>query len=112
MDMFVVRGGRRLEGRVAVSGAKNAALPIMAASLAASGPTVLHGVPDLVDVQTLAHLLEALGMRVERDAGGKIFQSEADGIDQAMASSGVDASLADVMTFVHNGLTSAVKKEK
>lgn len=68
MDMFVVQGGRRLRGRVRVSGAKNAALPIMAAALLAEGPTVLHGVPDLVDVATLGQLLSSLGMRVERDA--------------------------------------------
>ena len=67
MDMFVVRGGRRLRGRVRVSGAKNAALPIMAAALLADGPTVLHGVPDLVDVRTLGELLRSLGMQVERD---------------------------------------------
>ena len=48
MDMFVVRGGRRLRGRVRVSGSKNAALPIMAAAILADGPVVLHGVPDLV----------------------------------------------------------------
>jgi UDP-N-acetylglucosamine 1-carboxyvinyltransferase len=67
MDMFVVRGGRRLRGRVRVSGAKNAALPIMAAALLAEGPTVLHGVPELVDVTTLGHLLTSLGMQVSRE---------------------------------------------
>ncbi|WP_010584537.1 UDP-N-acetylglucosamine 1-carboxyvinyltransferase [Schlesneria paludicola] len=66
MDMFVVRGGRPLRGRVTVSGAKNAALPIMAAALAANGTTVLHGVPDLVDVTTLSQVLRSLGMFVER----------------------------------------------
>jgi UDP-N-acetylglucosamine 1-carboxyvinyltransferase len=66
MDMFVVNGGKRLRGRVGVSGAKNAALPIMAAALAAEGVTTLRGVPDLVDVTTLGQLLTALGMRVER----------------------------------------------
>lgn len=66
MDMFVVHGGMRLRGRVSVSGAKNAALPIMAAALAAEGPTTLRGVPDLVDVTTLGQLLSSLGMRVER----------------------------------------------
>lgn len=66
MDMFVVRGGRPLRGRVTVSGAKNAALPIMAAALAADGTTVLHGVPDLVDVTTLSQVLRSLGMSVER----------------------------------------------
>lgn len=69
MDMFVVHGGRRLRGRVRVSGAKNAALPILAAVLASEGPTVLHGVPDLVDVTTLCQLLEALGVEVGREGG-------------------------------------------
>src|SRR5260370_21178792 len=67
MDMFVVHGGRRLRGRVRVSAAKNAALPILAAVLASDGPTVLHGVPDLVDVSTLCQLLTALGVEVSRD---------------------------------------------
>ncbi len=66
MDMFVVHGGRRLRGRVRVSGAKNAALPIMAAALVSDGPTLLHGVPDLVDVTTLCELLTALGVEVSR----------------------------------------------
>lgn len=68
MDMFVVEGGRRLRGRVRVSGAKNAALPIMAAALLADGPTILHGVPDLVDVTTLGQLLTSLGMQVRRES--------------------------------------------
>ncbi len=66
MDMFVVRGGKPLVGRVAVSGAKNAALPIMAATLLADGSSRLAGVPDLVDVATLAELLRSLGVHVER----------------------------------------------
>jgi UDP-N-acetylglucosamine 1-carboxyvinyltransferase len=72
MDMFVVHGGRRLAGRVRVSGAKNAALPIMAAALVADGPTVLHGVPDLVDVNTLGELLTALGVSVSREGPGEV----------------------------------------
>ena len=72
MDMFVIRGGRPLAGVTAVSGAKNSALPIMAASLLAEGMTTLQGVPDLVDVDTLAHLLRALGSRVERTATGDL----------------------------------------
>ena len=70
MDMFVIRGGTPLAGRIEVSGGKNAALPIMAAALAAEGRSVLDGVPDLVDVSTLSALLASLGMRVERDSGG------------------------------------------
>ena len=66
MDMFVIEGGRPLCGTVAVGGAKNSALPLMAAALAADGETVLRGVPRLVDVDTLSALLETLGMRVAR----------------------------------------------
>jgi len=70
--MLVVRGGHPLRGSVTVSGAKNAALPIMAASLAAEGTTVLHGVPDLVDVTTLSHVLRSLGACVERNTEGAL----------------------------------------
>jgi UDP-N-acetylglucosamine 1-carboxyvinyltransferase len=66
MDMFVIRGGRPLSGRAAVGGAKNAALPIMAAALAADGPTVLHAVPHLVDVATLSDLVHTLGVNCTR----------------------------------------------
>ena len=66
MDMFVIRGGKPLNGRVRVGGAKNAALPIMAASLMADGPLLLHDVPQLVDVATLGNLLGTLGVAVER----------------------------------------------
>ena len=72
MDMFVVRGGRPLRGRVSVSGAKNAALPIMAAALAANGTTILRGVPELVDVTTLSQVLQSLGTNVERQSDGAI----------------------------------------
>lgn len=68
MDMFIVHGGQRLRGRVRVSGAKNAALPIMAAVLATEGPTVLHDVPELVDVETLGQLLKSLGVSVSRES--------------------------------------------
>lgn len=66
--MFVIRGGKPLAGRVRVEGAKNSALPIMAAALLADGETVLHDVPNLVDVTTLAELLCTLGMKIERRA--------------------------------------------
>lgn len=68
MEMFIVRGGARLKGRVRVSGSKNAALPMMAASLMATGTTTLQDVPDLVDVRTLALVLESLGVRIERNS--------------------------------------------
>jgi UDP-N-acetylglucosamine 1-carboxyvinyltransferase len=73
MDAMEVTGGRRLEGRVRASGAKNAALPIMAASILADGPMRLRNVPDLMDIRTMARLLAALGVKVERDAGGDLL---------------------------------------
>lgn len=72
MDMFVVRGGSSLSGQVRVSGAKNSALPIMAASLLADGPSVIKGIPNLVDVDTLGHLLRSLGSNVSRAENGDL----------------------------------------
>ncbi|MCG3126616.1 MAG: UDP-N-acetylglucosamine 1-carboxyvinyltransferase [Phycisphaerae bacterium] len=63
---FEISGGKRLRGSVRVSGAKNAALPIMAASILCDGEVVLHDVPDVADVNFLAELLRKLGLDVER----------------------------------------------
>lgn len=59
-----IRGGSRLEGSVTTHGAKNAALPIMAASLLAKGPVTLRRVPRITDVSVMWSLLEALGARI------------------------------------------------
>jgi UDP-N-acetylglucosamine 1-carboxyvinyltransferase len=67
MDALVVTGGKHLKGRVRASGAKNAALPIMAASLLADGPVRLKNVPNLADIRTMMRLLRELGMRAERE---------------------------------------------
>ena len=67
-----VRGGIRLEGSVATQGAKNAALPIMAASLLAKGKVTLHRVPRITDVSVMWSLLEALGARLRYEPGGAI----------------------------------------
>ena len=61
MDSLIIRGGRRLKGEVEISGAKNAALPIMAASLLASGCYTISRVPNLKDVMTMGRLLANLG---------------------------------------------------
>ncbi len=68
MDKIVVEGGVPLRGTVDVSGAKNAALPIIAAALLAEGDHVVRNVPDLADVRTLARLLGHMGCQVERPA--------------------------------------------
>jgi len=72
MDMFVVKGGKPLQGSAQLSGAKNAALPIMAAALAIDGPIVLHDVPNLADVRTLCELLNTLGVETSRSPDGNL----------------------------------------
>ena len=72
MDMFVIRGGTPLRGSVPVSGAKNAALPIMSAALAVDGACRLHNVPDLADVRTLTSLLGTLGVHCLREPDGTV----------------------------------------
>ena len=67
MEKLKVAGGYRLSGEVKVSGAKNAALPILAASLLTADDLVLKNVPHLSDIRTMGKLLSGLGMRVERD---------------------------------------------
>lgn len=69
MDAFRIRGGVPLEGEVEISGAKNAALPIMAAAILADGPVLLRRVPQLTDVDTLSLVLRRLGLIVERRGG-------------------------------------------
>jgi UDP-N-acetylglucosamine 1-carboxyvinyltransferase len=66
MDKIVVEGGVPLRGSVEVSGAKNAALPTIAAALLAEGDHTIRNVPDLADVRTLGRLLSAMGCGVER----------------------------------------------
>jgi len=61
MDKIIIEGGRLLNGRVAASGAKNAALPLMAATLIAPGLHTLYNVPDLRDTRTMLKVLETLG---------------------------------------------------
>jgi UDP-N-acetylglucosamine 1-carboxyvinyltransferase len=67
MDCFLVEGGERLEGVVAAAGSKNAALPLLAATLMVEGETRLDGVPRLQDVRTMAELLRALGVEIRAE---------------------------------------------
>lgn len=66
MERFVIEGGHRLSGSIAPAGNKNAALPLLAASLLTDQRLVLRNVPDIVDVQTKLALLSGLGVSVER----------------------------------------------
>ncbi|MEQ5126251.1 UDP-N-acetylglucosamine 1-carboxyvinyltransferase [Providencia rettgeri] len=71
MDKFLVKGPTRLEGEVSISGAKNAALPILFAALLAEKPVELQNVPKLKDIDTTIKLLSQLGVKIERN--GSIF---------------------------------------
>ncbi len=68
MDKFIIQGGTRLEGAVTVSGAKNAALPAMAAALLTPQPLLLSNCPAVRDITTMGQLLGFMGVQVERDA--------------------------------------------
>ena len=67
MDKFVIDGGRKLSGTLQVSGAKNAVLPMMAATILVSGRSTLHHVPVLRDVSTMAWVLGVLGVDVHQE---------------------------------------------
>jgi UDP-N-acetylglucosamine 1-carboxyvinyltransferase len=64
MDRIRIRGGRRLRGQIQISGAKNAALPLMAAALLTDQPLRLANMPDLMDITTMASLLSQLGVTI------------------------------------------------
>lgn len=68
MSKIIIEGGRRLVGRVRVSGAKNAALPIMAAALLTADECVFENIPNIEDTRTMAELLSRLGASVVYDA--------------------------------------------
>src|ERR1700690_1224378 len=69
MDKFVIRGGNPLLGTIHVSGAKNAALPAMAAALLTDEPVILEGIPQVRDIETTRKLLAAMGAEVELGFG-------------------------------------------
>jgi len=82
VDKIIIQGGRRLHGDVHISGAKNAALPVLVSSLLTDGWNTFHNVPDLADVRTIKRLLAGFGAEVDgcetlRINAGKITSHEA-----------------------------------
>ena len=69
MDQIHIRGGKPLHGEIQISGAKNAALPLMAASLLSAEPLTLSNLPDLADIESMAGVLSGLGVDVYRNGG-------------------------------------------
>ncbi len=80
MEAFVVQGGRKLEGTIRVDGAKNAALPILAASVLTEETVVLQGVPMISDVRKMTDILMMLGCRIRRD--GHTLTLDAGGLNR------------------------------
>jgi len=83
VDKIVIEGGRRLEGEVRISGAKNAALPIRVSALLTEGENTFHNVPDLVDIKTIKKLLASFGARM---TGGETVRIDATQIGSCEAS--------------------------
>ena len=77
MDKIVIEGGKPLYGDVQISGAKNAALPVMAAALLTEGTNTFHNIPDLVDIKTIKKLLKNMGAQID---GNETCQINADKI--------------------------------
>ncbi|MCB1372748.1 MAG: UDP-N-acetylglucosamine 1-carboxyvinyltransferase, partial [Rhodobacteraceae bacterium] len=73
MDSILVRGGRRLEGRIPISGAKNACLTLMPAALLTDEPLTLTNAPRLSDIRTMSALLESLGCEVASLQDGRVL---------------------------------------
>ncbi len=84
MEKLVIEGGKPLHGKVKISGAKNAALPLIAATLLAPGVHILHNVPDLRDTRTILHLLESLGLSWQRE--GSTLRIDGSGLKYSEAS--------------------------
>ena len=85
MNKLLIQGGHRLSGEIAISGAKNAALPILCASLLTADPLRLANVPQLKDIATMLHLLGDMGVGVARD-GTDWLVLEGRAIDNPVAS--------------------------
>jgi UDP-N-acetylglucosamine 1-carboxyvinyltransferase len=76
MDKIIIRGGQRLTGTVKISGSKNSALPILAATLLTKEPCIIQRVPDLSDVHYMLQILSHLGAEVERASGVVTVKAE------------------------------------
>jgi UDP-N-acetylglucosamine 1-carboxyvinyltransferase len=92
MDRILIRGGRPLDGIIPISGAKNAALPLMAASLLTDDTLTLSNLPHLVDISTMAHLLADLGVDIRMNGdvaggghAGRVLELTAAGVKETTA---------------------------
>ena len=84
MDKLLIRGGKELHGEMAVSGAKNAALPDLCAALLTSEPVTLTNVPKLQDIATMVKLIRHMGVDIQQPAEG-VMQLNASALNQPEA---------------------------
>lgn len=92
MDRIRIRGARRLTGTIHIGGAKNAALPLLAASLLSQKTLTLSNLPHLADVSTMAHLLADLGVKITMNGSGvgggnhgRVFELDAKNVNKTTA---------------------------
>jgi len=83
VDKMIIEGGEKLRGTVEISGAKNAALPILVSSLLCEGRSTFHNVPELMDIKTVVKLIRGFGAEVK---GAKSIRVDADRLDNVEAS--------------------------
>lgn len=81
MDKMIIEGGERLKGTVEISGAKNAALPILVSSLLGEGRSMFYNVPELMDIKTVIKLLRGFGADVEGTGTVRIDASRIDNVE-------------------------------
>ena len=80
MEKFIINGGKTLSGKVKISGAKNSALKLMAASILADSKTILRNVPEIEDVNIMVEVLRILGARVDVDVENKVVEIDSGSI--------------------------------
>jgi UDP-N-acetylglucosamine 1-carboxyvinyltransferase len=78
-ESFLIRGGAKLEGEIKVSGSKNAALPVLAATVLAAGPVRLRRLPDIRDVSNVIEILEGIGAK--KEYSGDVLDIDSSGIN-------------------------------
>ena len=79
MQKLEIKGGRKISGTIAISGSKNATLPILASTILTNKKIVLENVPIVRDVETMAHLLSTLGSTIENFCFLQSFENYASG---------------------------------
>ena len=75
MSIYIIEGGKKLQGETFVSGSKNASLPIMAASVLNRGITKLYNVPNIHDTQMMIEILKSLGCKVKKNQNKVVIDS-------------------------------------